>query len=186
MTTSPTCRESRAASFFDPGLRVGAHGIEHRMKAILGCIGLVGLEPRRRHRLIRPSRQMPSYSASGFASSSRLSEAGGSSSLFPEVLDDDAMQDGTEIIAEAPRVGAGLGERVRQEPGPELLEDLVGEVSIPQLQPAGRARRPHDSDRSVRESSPLRPDPGCRRVIIRGWRPGRPGRSRSTGEGRGA
>ena len=52
-----------------------------------------------------------------------------------EVVDDQAVQDRPEVVAEAPLGVVGPGELVVQELDPELLEDLVGEVRVAELEP---------------------------------------------------
>ena len=50
------------------------------------------------------------------------------------MVDDQAMQDRAQIIAKTPLALVGPGKLAGQQLGPELLEDLVGQVFIPHLQ----------------------------------------------------
>ena len=50
------------------------------------------------------------------------------------MVDDQAMKDGPHIVAKPSFVLVSAGEFVGEELGPELLEDLVGEVSVAELQ----------------------------------------------------
>ncbi len=62
--------------------------------------------------------------------------AGGEGLVFAaaKVIDDQAMEDGSQVIAEAPLGVVGAGELVGQQLGPEFLEDLVGEVIVAEFE----------------------------------------------------
>ena len=51
-----------------------------------------------------------------------------------EMVDDQAVQDRPQIVAKPSLALVGAGELAGQQLGPELLEDLVGEVSVANLQ----------------------------------------------------
>ena len=50
------------------------------------------------------------------------------------MVDDQAVEDGAQIVAESALALVGAGELAGQQLGPELLEDLVGQVLVADLE----------------------------------------------------
>ena len=86
----------------------------------------------------------------------------------PEVVDDQAMEDGPQVVAEPALVVVGPGELVGQQLGPELLEDLVGEVLVAELQPEVALDGVVIAADQLAASPPGRPGPGmwALRIVV--------------------
>ena len=101
--------------------------------AVLGCGRLIGFQPG------------PDAIDHGFAPDpveifvgpSGIEQVAGGKRLKlprPEVVDDQAVEDGSQVISKSPFALVGSGQLAGQQLGPELLQDLVGQVLVANLQ----------------------------------------------------
>ena len=117
-------------------------------------------------RWITVSRQTRSKSSSGRAESSKIARRKGLELPRPEVVDDEAMEHGSQIVSEPPFALVGSGQFAGQELGPELLKHLVGEMLIADLQVDVFVSRRRDTGQQVPPSTPGSCGPGVWALLI--------------------